>query len=137
EPVHFTHVVLDDLAARDMLKHYKREREIDLQWGADSKTARPAAGNYGEVLTIVSKYVRVGRIRHSLFRPAHHFAADIHCINVPEEAGQGARDPAGAAADFQHVHLLRVLALTHIPEIVQDLFFERDAAGPEALLIGP
>ena len=36
-----------------------------------------------------------------------HLAADVHRVDLAEQVRQGARDPSGAAADLEHLHLRR------------------------------
>ena len=79
----------------------------------------------------------LGNPAHRLARLPHHFAADIHRVDLAEEARESAGHPAGAAADFEHPHLLRIAALADIRQVVEDLFLHGDLAGLEELLVGP
>ena len=79
----------------------------------------------------------VGRSADRFARLAHHLAADIHRINFTEKARESARHPPCAAADFKHSHLLGIAALADVGKVVENLFFQRDLAGLEELLVRP
>src|SRR6059058_5173734 len=79
----------------------------------------------------------VRKPRHGALCLPNHLPADIHRKDFPEVSRKRARHTPGAAADFEYAHLLRVLALTDVTQIVQDLLFERDHAGAVELFIIP
>ena len=58
-------------------------------------------------------------------------------MDAAEELREGARHAPGAASDFEHCHIFRILPLTDILEIVEDIFLHRDFARAIELLIAP
>ena len=51
--VNFTHIVLDDLAARYMLEHDYREGEIELQWLTGFRSGPTNAASRRKILAVV------------------------------------------------------------------------------------
>src|ERR1039457_6413552 len=68
-PVHFAHIILDDLAARDVLEDDHRKGEIELQPRADSEAPPPMRRHRGEILAVVANHVRAWKDGHPLARP--------------------------------------------------------------------
>src|ERR1035437_2686479 len=117
--MHFAHIILNDLAARNVLEHNHREREIELQPPADSQAPPPMRRQRRKILAVVSNHVRVGESAYGLARLPPPLPADIHRIDFTEEPRESPRHPPRATADLQHSHVLGIASLADIRQIVQ------------------
>ena len=136
-PVHFAHIILDDLAAREVLEDDHRKGEIELQPPADSEAPPPMRRHRGEILAVVANHVRAWKAGHRLARLPHHLPADIHCPDFTEITGEGPCHPARATADLQHPHVLRIPSLADILQVVENLLLHGDLPGLEEFLVRP
>jgi hypothetical protein len=84
-----------------------------------------------QVRAVVPEHMRVRHVGEREFGSGDHLTADVDGVYLAKDFGEGARDAAGAAADFESGHLLRVPALKHIAGIGQDFVFDIAAAGLE------
>ncbi len=90
EPPCFTHVVLDDFAARDVLKHDKRIGEIEFQ-----------GRNHRKIVAVVLINVDMRQVLQRGSSLRDHLAADVHRVHFAEDPAQSSRHPARPAADFR------------------------------------
>src|SRR4051794_23196548 len=97
----------------------------------------PFPADRGQIFAAIAEDVGVGKSSRRGARLVHHLAANIYRVDLTEITRERTRHAPGAAADFEHAHLLRVLALADVAEVVQDLLFERDHAGAIEFLVVP
>ena len=71
QPVHFAHISLDHLAARDVLKHDDRIREVKFQ-----------LRHYRQIAAVILIHVRVREILESRLRARDHLAAHIDRVHL-------------------------------------------------------
>jgi len=126
EPMHFPDIAPDHFAARNVLEYDEREREVDLNI-AQNRQIRAA----------VLEHMRVGTIRQRLAGLTDHFAADIDGVHLTENLRQGARNAAGAAADLEHRHLLRIFSLADVSHVGENLAANVLAPRFEIFLVVP
>src|SRR5215472_4539821 len=122
--MYFAHVILDDVAAGNVLEHDRGEGEIEFH-----------IAQYSQVLTVILKDPDVGAVGQGQGRLADHFAADIDTADLAEQVGKCAGDAPGAAANLEHAHLPGVLALTDVSHIGEDFFGDSTLAGAEKILV--
>ena len=130
EAVDFADVGFDDFARGDVLEDDGGEGEVAGGVGE-------VGVEDGEVGAVVLEGVGVGAVGEEAGGAGDHFAADVDGVDFAEEAGEGAGDAAGAAADFEDAHLLGVLALADVAHVGEDLFGDGAFAGGDELFVGP
>ena len=81
--------------------------------------------------------MRAGVIGDGFSRGGHHFAADIDGVDLAEQFGERARQTAGPAADFEHPHVARVLALADVLHVGKDVLGDLLLTGGEKGFVGP